>query len=102
MKIISKIKDFFNPYAKTPSAWDDYWYRIPFGLQEETNSGSRIDEITALNLTGVWACVNAISQDIASLPLHLYVTDTNGSKQKAETRTFHKSTDSFRRSIKVP
>lgn len=46
-----------------------WWARI-FG--EPLEAESKIDHYSALTIDTVWICVNAISADIAKLPLHLY------------------------------
>ena len=36
------------------------------------NSGERVDEKSALQISTVYACVRLLAETIASLPLHLY------------------------------
>jgi HK97 family phage portal protein len=55
--------------ATRPSAWDDYWYGNQ-GYSSKT--GIDVTEDLALTYAAVWACVRVISEDIASLPLHVY------------------------------
>lgn len=45
-----------------------------------------VNERTAMQLSTVWACVRAISQDIASVPLNLYKKDAKGNKTLADNR----------------
>jgi HK97 family phage portal protein len=52
--------------SQTPPGYVSKWGGI------ETASGVAVDENTALNSTAVWACVNILAQDVASLPLILY------------------------------
>lgn len=53
----------------TPGPWEDYWYTpTPF----ENSSGVDVTEETALRYSTVWACRRVISEDLASLPLHIY------------------------------
>jgi HK97 family phage portal protein len=74
-----RVKRFFNPY----DAWgelDDRWYLNSW--PQETASGAKIDESNALTISAVWACVRILSEDIGSLPLHLYIRREKG-KEKA-------------------
>jgi HK97 family phage portal protein len=38
----------------------------------ETSSGERVDEITAMNLSGVWLCLQIIGNDISGMPWGVY------------------------------
>jgi HK97 family phage portal protein len=49
----------------------------------KTKSGSRVSEYNALQLEIVWCCIKILSEDIASLPLHLYRRLDNGGKERA-------------------
>lgn len=83
MGLIQRIKKFIR------NAWfvdDDRWYSNM--LAPETNSGAVVDETTALNISGVWACIKIISEDVASLPLHLYQRLNKG-KQRATNRPMY-------------
>jgi HK97 family phage portal protein len=44
-----------------------FWGGLP-----ATNSGARVDERSAIKLAIMWACIKILSEDSASLPLHLY------------------------------
>ena len=48
-----------------------------------TTSGKRVTEQSAMQMTAVYSCVRILSEAVASLPLHLYKTETGGSKEKA-------------------
>jgi len=63
----------------------DFWY-TPIG--EQTASGIRVSEDTALRNTAVYSCVRILSETIASLPLDVY-RDTNGNKQKLKDHNLH-------------
>lgn len=56
--------------------------RLSF-LFGSTPSGQQVNERTAMQSTGVYACVRILSESVASLPLHLYRYEDNGSKVKA-------------------
>jgi HK97 family phage portal protein len=46
-------------------------------------AGENVSESNAMTLSTVFACVRIISETVASLPLHVYKRDENGSKSKA-------------------
>ena len=55
---------------------DDSWY-MPGGFfyggtGVKTKSGASISEMNAMQLAVVWCCIKVLSEDTASLPLHLY------------------------------
>jgi len=57
------------------------------GIDEEgslTSSGVKVDEFTAMQMSAVNACVRILSETVASLPLHLYRRNGNGSPEKVE------------------
>jgi HK97 family phage portal protein len=68
-------------------AADDSWYN-PGGLFYggagiKTKSGAAISEMNAMQLAVVWCCIKILSEDTASLPLHLYRRRKGGGKDKA-------------------
>ena len=57
------------------------------GIDEDgslTSSGIKVDEFTAMQMSAVNACVRILSETVASLPLHLYRRNGNGSPEKVE------------------
>lgn len=68
-------------------ALDDKWYQpggmFYGGTGIKTKSGSSISEMNAMQLAIVWCCIKIISEDSASLPLHLYKRRKSGGKDKA-------------------
>lgn len=48
-----------------------------------TTSGKQVNERSAMQMTAVYSCVRILSEAIASLPLHFYVYNEKGSKEKA-------------------
>ena len=48
-----------------------------------STSGKRVNERSAMQMTAVYSCVRILSEAVASLPLHFYKYDENGSKRKA-------------------
>jgi len=75
-------------------AWRSYW-KGPYNLSSITAkffsdgvasaTGVSVSEQTALTYSAFWACVNAISTDVASLPLILYKRDKDGGKTRFTT-----------------
>ena len=65
--------------AVKPSPWDDYWYQASY----ESKTGIDVTEDLSLTYSAVWSCVKVISEDLASLPLHVYRRDGR-SKERAE------------------
>lgn len=72
------------------SATDDSWY-YPGGSGSffyggkgiKTKSGASISEMNAMQLSVVWCCIKVLSEDSASLPLHLYRRRKGGGKDRA-------------------
>lgn len=57
------------------------------GIDEDgslTSSGVKVDEFSAMQMSAVNACVRILSETVASLPLHLYRRNGNGSPEKVE------------------
>ena len=66
---------------------DDSWY-MPGGFfyggtGVKTKSGASISEMNAMQLAVVWCCIKVLSEDTASLPLHLYRRRKGGGKDRA-------------------
>lgn len=74
--------------AAGPAPHDDYWYR-PVGSVSLT--GVRVDADTALKLSAVWACVNLISESVASLPLPIYRYRADGGKERAADHVLYET-----------
>jgi HK97 family phage portal protein len=68
-------------------AISDHWYypggSFYGGVGAKTKSGSAVSEFNAMQLAVVWACVRILSEDTASLPLHLYRRLSTGGKERA-------------------
>ena len=59
-----------------------------FGM---TNSGERVDEKSALQISTVYACVRLLAETVASLPLHLYkYTGQGDGKERATDHPLYK------------
>lgn len=50
-----------------------------------SDSGAMVDRDTALRVAAVYACVNLISRTIGSLPLHVYASQSDGSRKQMQT-----------------
>ena len=48
-----------------------------------STSGKKVTERSAMQMTAVYACVRILSESIASLPVHLYQNQDEGSKTRA-------------------
>ena len=77
MSIFSGI---FHSRDKPKNSTAGASYRFYMGT---STSGKRVNERSAMQMTAVYSCVRILSEAIASLPLHLYKYDENGSKEKA-------------------
>lgn len=79
MKVFDQLKMLFRSRDK-PTNFTENRLSFLFG---STPSGQQVNEQTAMQSTGVYACVKILSESVASLPLHLYRYEDNGSKTKA-------------------
>src|SRR5258708_4977906 len=78
-----------NP--STPLSYPAEWLLDIFN-GGRTDSGIRVSEMTALQVSTVLACVNIISNGVSSLPLHVYeraVKDGRQSKKVAFNHDLH-------------
>jgi len=55
----------------------------------KTKSGSSVSEMNAMQLAVVWCCIKVLSEDTASLPLHLYRRNGKG-RDKATDQPLYK------------
>ena len=65
---------------KTTNSLNGSGYRFMMG---GSTSGKHVNERSAMQMTAVYACVRILSESIASLPVHLYQNETEGSKVRA-------------------
>jgi len=65
----------------------DSWYQpggfFYGGSGIKTKSGTPVSEMNAMRLAVVWCCIKILSEDSASLPLHLYRRLKGGGKERA-------------------
>ena len=62
----------------------DFIKGVDLDTGQQSNSGVDVDEVSALKISTVYACVKVISETIASLPLNLLKELTNGDSEKAK------------------
>lgn len=79
LKVFDQLKMLFHSRDKPTNFIEN---RLSF-LFGSTPSGLQVNEQTAMQSTGVYACVRILSESVASIPLHLYRYEDNGSKTKA-------------------
>ncbi len=71
--IINNIRTFIN--STSGGRW-----KPRYGT---TTAGETVSELSAMQLTAVYACVRVLSESVASLPFHLYRYTKTRSKEKA-------------------
>jgi HK97 family phage portal protein len=73
---------------------DDSWY-APGGFFYggggglQTKTGTQISETSALQLAIIWCCIKVLSEDSASLPLHLYRRISGGGRERATDNSLY-------------
>jgi len=82
MSLWSRLKSTFGP-SNSSLAPPDQWLIDTFLGGLTAKSGVQVTELTALGVPTVYACVNVISDTLATLPLNLYRKEANGSKHRA-------------------
>lgn len=84
---MGSIRDMEKRMAEGTAGLDDKWYQpggfFYGGIGTKTKSGTAVSELNAMKLAVVWACIKILSEDSASLPLHLYRRRKGGGKDKA-------------------
>ena len=77
LPLLRKMADFFvqRLSPRDPNGW------YPGGSLPD--AGERVDEISAMAISAVWACVNLIAGTISSLPLMVYRTGADGARTVA-------------------
>ena len=78
--MIKILSGFFRSRDKPTDSTTGSTYRFLFG---GTTSGKAVTERSAMQMTAVYSCVRILSEAIAGLPIHLYRSDDDGSKEKA-------------------
>lgn len=91
MKIWNWLKGLFK--AREPT--NQYYYSAaPFLLGRKSISGKYVNEINALQVAAVYACVRIISEAIASLPLHVYEYKDTDKERATQHRLYYLLHDS--------
>ena len=80
MKIFDWIRGLFKSRDKPQ---DSYYFSSPF-LFGRSISGKNVNEMTALQISAVFACIKILAESVACLPLHVYQTDEKGNKTLAK------------------
>jgi HK97 family phage portal protein len=77
---MSIFSGLFRSRDKPTDSTTGSTYRFLFG---GTTSGKAVTERSAMQMTAVYSCVRILSEAIAGLPIHLYRSGDDGSKEKA-------------------
>ncbi|MEA5064576.1 MAG: phage portal protein, partial [Eubacteriales bacterium] len=77
---MSAFGRLFRSRDKPKNSLNGSGYSFLFG---STVSGKAVNERSAMQMTAVYACVRILSEAVASLPLHLYLYNDTGGKEKA-------------------
>ena len=78
--------DRFRASSDDRSAWGDFWFEP---VSARSSSGLRVSPDAALRLSAVYACVRILSETMASLPLVLYRTRSDGGKDRVTDHWLH-------------
>lgn len=73
MKIFDWIRGLFKSRDKPQ---DSYYFSSPFWFGRSI-SGKNVNEMTALQLSAVFACCKILAESVACLPLHVYQREGN-------------------------
>ncbi len=79
MNVVKKFTRYLRSKTtlKEPTSWLVRW----FGGGRDSPSGLMVSEDDMLKVSAVFACVNLISNTIASLPLPIQKADPQGKKE---------------------
>jgi HK97 family phage portal protein len=80
MSIFSRIFRNRSPTSER-FGWIPFW----FG---GTAAGQPVNEVTAMQITAVYACVRVLSEAIAGLPLHIYRENSEGKEKFVDHKLF--------------
>lgn len=80
MGFIDTFAGFLRPKASTPGPLDDFWYSdTPYTI----SAGVRVNPVTAMQITAVYACVRLLGESGGSVPCYLYQHLENNAKTPA-------------------
>ncbi len=74
------LQGIFKSRDKPQNATSGSAYRFFIGA---SSSGKNVNERSAMQMTAVYSCVRILSEAVASLPLHVYKYNREGSTEKA-------------------
>lgn len=80
MKILNWLSGLFRSRDKPQNYYHYGDFPFFFG---KTVSGKKVDEITAMQTSAVYACVRILAESVAALPLHVYRYTKDGGKERA-------------------
>lgn len=69
--------------SATAVGWPNPGWPPPIGYSGSSITGLSISPDSALSIVAVFAAVKLLSEDVAKLPLHLYVGEPGGAKRRA-------------------
>lgn len=79
MKILDMLRGRHESRAADPS-----WSALSNGAGGTSTAGAYVDAKSAESISTVFACVQALSESTACLPLHVYRRSENGSRERAD------------------
>lgn len=82
--VLTRMLDGFS--ARGVIFSDELWRSI---VNARSMTGVTVTPVTAMQQSAVFACVRLLSESIASLPLHIYRTRRNGSKDLADNHPLY-------------
>ncbi len=88
MNILQRIKAGYIAATTATTRDKDGWF-VEWVGGVSTASGERVGNDSAMRLSAVYACINAISEDVAKLPLNVY-QETDGGKQKMKAHPVYR------------
>jgi len=85
-----KLFDMLRGRTETRAAAEPSWDALSGGAGAATASGMHVDAKSAESLSTVYACVQALSESTACLPLHVYRRTDGGDVSFPIKRTVQK------------
>ena len=85
MGLFGRSRDAPEKRTAPTNQMQDFVRGVDVDFLGNSNSGVRVDELSAMQTSAVYACVKILAESVASLPLHLYVKR----KDKHEFATEH-------------
>ena len=79
MKLLDRLRGRMEQRAADPS-----WEALTAAGGMNTTAGVHVDARSAESLSAVYACVQAISESVSTLPLHVYRRTETGDRERAD------------------